>query len=152
MRSYRIVREKFARDISGEGAKLYGGRWNSIGIPCIYTSTNISLCLCEYLVNLPTYLLPSDLQLVIFELADSNVINIDNSSLPKGWDGIPVSTVSQNFGDEKLNSTEVFAFSIPSVIISQERNIILNPRSTDFSTKIKIISVDEFKLDSRFEK
>ncbi len=148
---YRIVRERFARDVSGEGAKLYGGRWNSIGTPCIYTSTNVSLCLCEYLVNLPSYLLPADLQLVSYELPESKLVVIDPKDIPNGWDRIPVSNTSQKFGDQLLQAVETLAFSIPSVIIPQEKNIIINSHANEFAN-VKIRSVEAFKLDKRFEK
>ena len=152
MKAFRIVRHKFAQLLTGEGAKLYGGRWNSIGTPCIYSSTNISLCLCEYLVNLPSYLLPKDLQLVTYDFNESDVQKINVKDLPKGWDAIPVSTVSQYFGDELLTSGESLAFLIPSVIIQQENNIVINTRYPDIDKWLQIESVEEFKLDNRFEK
>ncbi len=152
MEVFRIVREKFANDISGDGAKLYGGRWNSIGIPCIYTSTNISLCLCEYLVNLPIFLLPKDLRLVSYKIPNETIKHVENSVLPKGWNTIPVSTASQFFGDELLKNNQMLAFSLPSVIIPQERNIVINPLALEFHYKFEIVSVEEFKLDQRFEK
>ena len=152
MELFRIVRKKYADDLSGEGAKLYGGRWNDIGSPCIYTSINTSLCLCEYLVNLPTYLLPSDLQLVKYLIEDKLVLHIDQNQLPEGWNAIPVSNASQKFGSELLKNESIFAFSVPSVIIPLELNIILNPRSNDFESKVKVVSVESFKLDNRFEK
>jgi RES domain-containing protein len=152
MELFRIVRKKYAEDLSGEGAKLYGGRWNEIGSPCIYTSNNASLCLCEYLVNLPTYLLPSDLQLIQYSIEDNLIQYVEKYQLPEGWNSIPVSNASQKFGSELLKNEGTFAFTVPSVIVPFELNIILNPRSTDFERKVKVIAVEAFKLDNRFEK
>lgn len=149
---FRITKKKYAEDLTGEGAKLYGGRWNEIGTPCIYTATSVSLSLCEYFVNLPSYLLPTDLMLVKFEIEEKNIFNIEEKDLPEKWNSYPIFTASQKFGNSWLDKEEVVAFSIPSVIVPMERNVVLNPRAKNFTTILKIKSIEDFKLDSRFEK
>ena len=152
MHLYRITKSKYAEDLTGEGAKLYGGRWNEVGTPSIYTATSISLSLCEFFVNLPSYLLPSDLILVTFEIEEKHIVIIDEKDLPEKWNSYPIFTASQKYGSSWLEKEEVMAFSIPSVIVPQERNVVLNPRGRDFAEALKIVSTEEFKLDSRFEK
>ena len=51
---YRLANGEFTHDLSGKGAKLYGGRWNSFGLPAVYTTEHISLAVLEILVHVKT--------------------------------------------------------------------------------------------------
>lgn len=149
---YRLGRKEYARDLSGEGSRLYGGRWNHIGTPCIYTSITASLSLCEYLVNLPSNLLPIDLVIIQLEIDADLIEAINEKDLPKNWKAIPTPTSNQDFGDKLLSNRNLIGFSIPSVIIPIERNIILNPLSKGFEMEVSIKQIDDFGIDGRFKK
>ena len=87
---YRICKEAYANDLSGQGSKLYGGRWNSKGTSVIYTASSISLAMLEILVHLPQHLFPKDMVLVTIELPKtypkSEILLKD---CPKFWDELP---------------------------------------------------------------
>ena len=65
---YRITKDRYANDLSGNGARLYGGRWNSKGVPVVYAGEHRSLCLLEFLVHVPPDVLPSDMSMVTIRI------------------------------------------------------------------------------------
>ena len=83
---YRLTNGEFVNDLSGTGAKLYGGRWNSIGFPALYTTEHISLAVLEVLVHIKSYRRPLDYYLVTIELPEKEkYITIDQQKLKKNW-------------------------------------------------------------------
>ena len=130
---WRITVEKY-RDsaFSGEGAELYGGRFNSPGHPAVYTAATLSLALLELLVQVDDpkrladyYCIPATFS---SELVDSREIE----SLPTGWDHRPAGAVSQTIGDEWLHKGELPILRVPSVVVPIEYNYMLNPRHEKF--------------------
>ena len=98
---YRLAKKKFSQDLSGKGAELAGGRWNSKGITMLYTSQSRALCLAEIAVNLPIGIIPIDYYLVEIEIPDSAKIpKIDYKKLKKDWNSFPHSSETQQLGDE----------------------------------------------------
>ncbi|MBL0050621.1 MAG: RES domain-containing protein [Bacteroidetes bacterium] len=91
---YRIAALPFCMDLSGKGAELYGGRWNNIGNPAIYTSQNISLALLEILCHTSFQKLPSNMQIVHIEIPAKIKIKIFGvDELPTDWNKSPASIV-----------------------------------------------------------
>ena len=86
---YRIGLSKYARDLSGEGAKLNGGRWNHILIPCIYFSESRALAVLEYTVNSNIYNIPRALNITCFKIPDQHIQTIERVDLPGNWKDIP---------------------------------------------------------------
>lgn len=145
---YRLAHAAFADDLSGTGAKLYGGRWNSVGFPAIYTTETISLAALEILVHTGKRLLPPDYRLLKLELPDSlsNSI-ITKTKLKKEWkDDVGY---TQFMGSEFIKNAAAIALKVPSAIIDEENNIVLNPLHADFK-KIKIKGISTFAFDKRF--
>lgn len=144
---YRLTNGDFIDDLSGSGAKLYGGRWNSAGIPAIYTTEHISLAILEVLVHLRKDIHPPNYHLVQIEIpSDENCTIIDRKKLKKTWkDDI---AYGRFIGDEFLNSNQSLVLKVPSAIVEQENNYILNPLHSD-SAKIKILSSAIFIFDKR---
>lgn len=145
---YRLVRSEFKEDLSGYGAFLYGGRWNSHGQYALYCAQHISLAVLEIVVNYDrtaTPLLPS-YHLVEIQIPDSEVIEIDKLALKKSWSTDPEYT--RYIGDEFLKLKSDLILKIPSVVIPEESNYLLNPTHSDFK-KIKIASTRPYGLDSR---
>jgi RES domain-containing protein len=150
MKVYHLGHTKFARSLTGEGAKLHGGRWNKIGTPCIYTSETISLSVLEYSANVRLDEMPASLSITVYQLPDNSWKMIEKNKLPRNWQEIPAPEETKNFGSNLLQDASVLAIKIPSVIIPSEFNFILNPLATNFQT-IKIIDVFSFALDKRIK-
>lgn len=149
MKLYRISREKHAKDLSGTGARLIGGRWNSKGKAALYTAEHVSLAKLEVAVHLDFDIIPDSYCLIEIQLPDQlKIKSFDIEQLPKGWDVFPYSRVSQQLGDSCLNQNEFVGFKIPSAVVPQEFNYILNPNHPDFKL-IKLSKVDSFNFDQR---
>ena len=144
---YRISNALYSNDLSGTGAKLMGGRWNSKGIPILYTSEHISLALLEMLVNtqFKDFIIPLDLlNIQVPETASLTEINLNK--LKKGWVGDFGYTAFM--GDEFIKNKQSLLLKVPSAVIHEEYNYLINPLHADFK-KIKITDTRSFKTDER---
>lgn len=150
MKVFRLAPRKFANDISGTGAKLYGGRWNEKGIPCIYTSESRALAMCEFAVHQTLETMPSTIQLVTLEVPNKSIFNVQLKKLPKDWRTYPTSFKLKRIGSELLEANNYLIIKVPSSIIPEESNYILNPMHRDFE-KIKLVSSDKYDFDERFK-
>jgi len=144
---YRFSSEQYKEDISGNGAGLFGGRWNSKGIPVLYTSKHISLSVLELLVHNKNYTSYKDPWLISIFIPD-NILPVVTAAekLTAGWNSNPEYT--QWMGDQFLTGAVSLILQVPSSIIPQENNLLINPNHTDFK-KIKIIDTALFELDKR---
>lgn len=148
---YRIARKRFINDLSGEGARLYGGRWNVQGTPCLYASQNAALCLLEFVVQFSRIALPKDVAMAKIEIPDDvKIKTIAKDDLPLKWDESMVNSATQKFGSKLFSDASVLGFKIPSVVSPFEFNFILNPLFLDFD-KIKVVSVEDFQIDDRIK-
>ncbi|WP_339786902.1 RES family NAD+ phosphorylase [uncultured Imperialibacter sp.] len=147
MNIYRIARTEFC-DLSGEGAKIYGGRWNRQGFPALYGSSSISSALLERLTvdselfSSERYVLYSVMEI---DCPDTLVKKYSASDLPEGWDAIPHGSVSEEFGSQLLTSG-LLCFGVPSVVDKSSLNFIINPMSRDFDkidTRVLPLSLDQ---------
>jgi len=144
---YRLANEEFTHDLSGKGAKLYGGRWNSFGLPVLYTTEHISLAVLEILVHIKTLKTPLNYYLITLEIPENvGLINIDYKKMKRNWKDDP--SYLQSIGDEFLNSKKSLVLKVPSAIIEDENNFIINPAHPDMK-KIKILSAENFIFDKR---
>lgn len=149
MKIYRLSKRKYAEDLSGTGARLNGGRWNSRSNEALYTAEHISLAKLEVAVHLNLDLIPDDYCLVEIDLPDdSKIKTLKVSELPKHWDCIPYAKATQLIGDSFLSETQFLALKVPSAIVHQEHNIILNPNHPDYNT-VQISKIEAFQFDSR---
>lgn len=116
--AWRLCREPYA-DLSGQGAALYGGRWNSPGRPMLYMAGNAALALLEVRVHLdlPPDLLPDDYVLISIALDGLSLERLDD--LPED---------ARAFGDQWLAEARTALLEVPSAILPESRNILLNPR------------------------
>jgi RES domain-containing protein len=147
---YRLAQKKFATDLSGTGAKLFGGRWNLQGIPVLYTSECISLGVLEVLANADTLSQLQLLQLVAIEIPAHTVPHeIKLEGLKKNW--WADFDYSQWMGSEILKSNKHLVVKCPSAIIEQEHNYLVNPEHPSFK-KVKLHAVDNFRFDERLFK
>ncbi len=149
MRLWRICREIHAASaFSGEGARLYGGRWNSPGVQAVYTSTSLSLAAVETFVHLEPNLRPDDLVSIEAELSDKvQTERIDPKSLPRKWYELRDESL-RAIGDRWIRAGKTLALDVPSAAIRGEWNVLLNPEHSDFR-KLKIGKPKAFEFDLR---
>jgi RES domain-containing protein len=145
---YRISNCKYARDASGTGAKQFGGRWNSIGVPLHYMASNRALAALEVLANKDSMTNPVSLCLTVFELPDYSIKNINIKDLPKNWKSYPGPSLLTQVGDEFANQREFLLLKVPSVLIEDEFNYLMNVNH-EAAKMIKIIEVKPFQFDGR---
>ncbi len=146
---YRLSKSRYKNDLSGNGAKLYGGRWNSEGIPMIYASGSVSLCILEYLVHVSVDLLPSDLELMHLEIPKASMIkHLPSKKLPKDWQEYPFPHSTRSVGDEFIQKNKALVLKVPSVIVPNESNYLINPLHKD-AKSIKIVHSEAFQFDLR---
>jgi RES domain-containing protein len=136
--AWRLCREPFAT-LDGEGARLYGGRWNSPGRALVYAASTAALTVLEVRVHLdlPLDLLPDDYVLVTIDL-----------------DGLPAEDVAtmpadpRAFGDDWLRTQRTPVLRVPSAIVPESQNVLLNPVHLDAS-RASIVASRRFAFDSR---
>ena len=146
---FRLSKEQFAQDLSGKGAELVGGRWNSRGNAMLYTSQSIALCVTEIAVHVPLGILPKDYQLVQIEIPIEYFLEINR--LPKDWQSFPHSNSTQMIGDKFLKDSKFLVLKVPSATVQGEFNYLINPRHKNFD-QIKILKIENFNFDERLFK
>jgi RES domain-containing protein len=149
MRLWRICRARYAAQAySGEGARLFGGRWNSKGLHVIYASTSLALAAVETFVNLEPKLLPDDLVSIQAELADIVATErLEAKALPAHWYKARGEAL-RHFGDEWIRAQRTVALYVPSAAIRSDWNVLLNPAHADFR-KLKAQKPQPFEFDLR---
>jgi RES domain-containing protein len=147
---YRLAQEKYVRDLSGDGARLYGGRWNAKGTSMLYTSEHCSLALLELLVHTPHTLLPDKISLLKLSIPDDITIStMDKERLPGNWRGYPAPDSLGKIGTQWINDKKSIGLRVPSVLVPDEWNVLLNPAYVEYK-EVSIKSVSSFQIDSRF--
>ena len=150
MNLFRFTSAKYNDDISGYGARLYGGRWNNKGLAAVYTSETISLSLLEVLAHSVQYDDLNEKFLMTLTLSDeSSIYKITPSKLTSGWQNNIA--YSRYIGDAFLRDNKYLVLQVPSAIIKTEFNFIINPAHADFK-KVKLQSSELFEFDSRLFK
>ena len=147
---FRLGKTQYKNDLTGIGAKLFGGRWNNPGTACLYTAENRSLALLEYTVNVNVSEIPRALSFTLIEIPDENVTELEIKDLPGDWMKFPAPSSTKLFGTKLLDSVNTAVIKIPSTIIPQEFNFILNP-SHPLSKKFKILGVEDYVYDLRIK-
>lgn len=150
MEVFRLSQTQFSMDLSGQGAKLYGGRWNSIGTPMLYTSGHISLCALELACNSGGLIGLKNLALTCITISNKAIIEkLDLKDLPKNWNTYPSSNANKIQGDQFLRSTSAIALAVPSVLVPEEFNYLINPLHPSFEKWVQILWNKPFTFDNR---
>jgi len=149
IRAWRIVKTRYSADaFSGEGARLYGGRWNSAGTAMVYTAGSKSLATLELLVHLNnTSVLPS-FSICPVDFDDSLVELTDPATLPRDWRQAVPPISLQVLGDDWISRGSSVVLRVPSAVIESEYNYLINPMHINFK-KLVIGSMEVFMLDPR---
>lgn len=146
---YRIAKRDVVADLSGTGARLFGGRWNHRGTAVVYTSETRSLAMVEYLVHLSLSNAPRGLMIATIEIPDSIVPeDIPRASLPKGWRDYPPPRGVADLGTRWAKSKKSLFLRVPSAVVKQEYNILINPLHSEMP-RVVLREVEAFEFDKR---
>lgn len=128
MRLWRVSNKKHAPGLDGEGARRYGGRWNNRGIALVYSAPTISLATLEIFVHLDPRLPPTNYVLIAIDVPDkASIETLDLAKLPKNWARYPAPPKLATIGDDWAKSRRSLLLKVPSAIVPEEHNILLNP-------------------------
>ena len=152
MRLWRIATRKWALDTMCEGARLYGGRWNPVALPVMYAGTTIEICALEKFVHLAGVPHPP-LVLVAIDVPDEAALawRPRLNELPADWAALPAPASTQEFGRVWIESARGLVLYVPSAIIPESVNAVLNPRHPAYRD-IRLEIVREFTFDARMFK
>lgn len=149
MKVWRICRERHAGEaFSGEGARRFGGRWNSRGVPMVYCSSSLALAAIELFVHLEPNLQPGDLVSIAADLPSGEPARrLEPADLPPEWwsdDFEPL----RKLGDGWLREKQSLAMMVPSAPLHTEWNVLVNPLHPAVK-KIIIDAPQPFHFDAR---
>lgn len=146
---YRLARQKHGLYLSGKGAAMAGGRWNSTGVEIIYTAESRALAMAEVAVHLTLATLPDDYFMLVIEVPDSFSCELlDENTLPDGWKQHPPLFTTQHIGDAFIYQQATCLLKVPSAVVKGDYNILINPHHPDFAS-IKILHSEPFPFDKR---
>jgi RES domain-containing protein len=143
---YRISNELYKEDISGNGAAINGSRWNSKNIRMVYTGEYISLSILESLVHLREIDIPEKQYFLTIQIPDVEFQDIILSKLKDKWQ--QHINYTQWIGDQFIKNNEALVLIVPSAIVPQEHNFLINPLHATFK-KVKIVNTELLELDKR---
>jgi RES domain-containing protein len=150
MKLYRVGRAKYAHDITGEGARLFGGRWNHKLTGCLYTSESRALAVLEYTVNVNIDEIPRALCITTIEVPETSIIELHEKNLPGNWKEVPAPSSTKELGTKLLQEAKALIIKVPSTIIPNEYNFLINPRHPEIDT-VRIEGVVDFVYDVRIK-
>lgn len=145
---YRIAKCNYADDLTGTGARLYGGRWNSEGKSMLYLASSRSLAVLEVLVHLSPLIIPDNFCVAEIEVPDHSIIPIDIASLPGNWRDVSAPVILKEMGDEFLKSDKYLLMKVPSAVVPAEYNYLLNPLHPD-AKDVRVVIKEPFGFDER---
>lgn len=149
MEVFRLARERYSDSLSGKGAAVKGGRWNSQGVEIIYTAANRSLAMAEVAVHFTLATLPDDYMMITIYVPDNtSSLKLKESELTEGWNAFPHKRSTQKFGDSFVSANEFCLFQVPSAVTKGDYNFLINPYHPDFKN-IRIITKEPFPFDTR---
>jgi len=153
MELYRITQESYADDLSGNGSRLFGGRWNSEGHYALYTSGSRSLALLETLAHMPVTLFRNKkyILVTISILAKASLTVIETKDLPSNWDTLHIQYITQKIGDKFLQEQKNLILQVPSVLMPEEYNFVINPLHPMMKL-VKITYQREIRFNNRLAK
>lgn len=145
MEVYRIVNEKYADGLFASGR---AGRWNQTDEFIIYTSSSRALATLELLVHQANVKPAINYKVLVIEIPDNHSM-IESKALPQNWHELAAYYHLQSIGSQWYSEKSSVVLSVPSAVIPQERNFLINTKHPDFSSKVKLKAVEEYFWDSR---
>lgn len=150
MKVYRISKCQYIDDLSGTGAASYGGRWHSKGTHVLYTAATASLALLESVVHISN-IVAADYCMICLEIPEDKILELSTVDLPDNWFVNPPPDFLKTYGDRFIRDGKFLGLKLPSAIMPEESNYLLNPNHTDFK-KVKLVSKRTVPIDGRLLK
>jgi len=147
---YRIALPEFIDDLTGTGAKLYGGRWNEQGVAVVYFASSRAMAIMELLVHLSGDDLERDYCLAVFEMPDDKTGLLKVEELPENWKEQECEGYLKAVGSRFIVDGQNLLLKVPSVLVEEESNILMNPNHGD-SKNVKLVSKRIFNFDRRLK-
>jgi len=147
MTVYRITNCKYINDLSGKGAALYGGRWNSKDVYIVYTAESRALALLEAVVHMGPIVM--NYCIAEIEIPENSIEEVAINRLVANWSNNPSPDIIKEIGDTFIKKGKHLVLRIPSAIMPEEHNYLINPNHEGFK-KVKIIAHRPVKIDERF--
>ncbi len=148
-RAWRLVKARHAaRAFDGEGARLHGGRWNSPGTRVVYVSSSRSLAALELLVHLEIAEALEHYVVIEVRIPAQAITRLDRRRLPPDWRNDPPPDAVRALGDAWVQAASSVALEVPSVVVPEETNYLLNPAHPSFQ-RIAIGRPRPFRYDAR---
>lgn len=148
--AWRLIDPAYLDDaFSGKGAKIDGGRWNNIGTAVVYTASQVSLATLELIVHVPRARRLPQYSLIPCYFHEVLVEELDPAKLPSNWRTYPAPPELQQLGEAWIRERQSAVLKVPSAVIEEEFNYLLNPEHEDFKS-IDVGEPRSFKLDYRF--
>ncbi len=149
MKAFRIIKSQLQDTaFSGQGARRFGGRWNSKGTAVVYTAGSIALAALELLVRLSDHTILEDYVYLEVEFSPNQVHRLPIETLPENWDLSPPPPATRAIGDNWVRSQGSLVLEIPSVVIPTEKNYLINPEHPLVGT-LRIHPPHPFAFDKR---
>ena len=146
---FRISLSEHINDMTGTGAKIYGGRWNHAGYPLVYASGSRSLAALEFLVHVPMALAPDNLSIAEINIPKNiKRASIKENQLPKNWKNYPAPEEIANLGTNWIKSKSSLLLNVPSAVVDKEFNTLINPLHPDMRFA-DLVSIEPFSFDPR---
>jgi RES domain-containing protein len=150
MKVYRITRCDFIRDLSGNGAAINGGRWNSMGVYVLYTASSASLALLETLAHLRV-MPETGFCIACLNIPDESLFEVKDHQLPENWNRYPAPLALQQIGDTFIKEHKYLAIQFPSALLKEDKVILLNPNHKEFK-KVRVEYIRNLDIDKRLHK
>lgn len=149
MKLYRLSRAQYSHELSGIGASLWGGRWNSKGTELIYTAESRALALAEVVVHLAGADLPEAYMMMEIELPDGLPFReVLPSDLPADWFRFPPVLATKKAGDHFFLEADCLLLKVPSAVVEGDFNWLIHPYHSEFKN-VRISKVQPFRFDQR---
>lgn len=147
--AWRIIQRKVAKfAFTGEGARRFGGRWNSPGRAIIYTAQSLALATLEILVHVDSHQLLQDYVAIPVTVPQHLIVKVDDSALPNNWRAYSGAKATRTIGDAWVSQGVSPVLQVPSAVIPAECNFLLNPSHKNFG-KLHIGKSRRFQFDPR---
>ncbi|MFM9047556.1 MAG: RES family NAD+ phosphorylase [Cyanobium sp.] len=149
IRAWRLSKARYAADLTGQGAARVGQRWNPPGQRAVYLGLTPEITVLEVLVHL-NGVLNAPLVLCAFDVPDGPALitEPDPMAFPEGWNSVPHGHASAAFGGEWLRVGDHLGLVLPSVVVPQARNLLLNPLHPAMA-QVALVHQEPFELDAR---
>ncbi len=149
---FRLCKSVWQNDLSGKGAEISGGRWNSKGKPLLYTASSRALCVAEIAVHTPLGCLPHDFSMVEIKLPGQITIKeVHENELPEHWQAFEHRNITQTIGDRFISGNTSLVLKVPSALVQGDYNYLINPEH-QYKKHISIVRCVPFRFDNRLFK